>query len=115
MPLLMNLAVATIDPGGRPPAEGVEGVSSVSFCLLVPGPPFGLLTVLTSAERSGRVMLCSAGPLEEEPWYCSHSARRSARLSWVTSGAGQIVRRGAANGGRFEAGQGGSAHPEARR
>ena len=50
LPLLMNLAVPTIDPGGRPPAEGVAGVVvSPSFCLLVIG-PLGLPGALTSAE-----------------------------------------------------------------
>ena len=66
LPLLMNLAVATIDPGGRPAAAGVEGVTSASFCFLVAG-PLGLAGGLTSEERSGRVMLCRAGALEVEP------------------------------------------------
>ena len=72
-------------------------VVSPSFCLLVIG-PLGLPGALTSAERSGRVMLCRAGPLEvEPPWYCSSSARRSARFSWITSAERSSLKHSASN------------------
>ena len=42
-------------------------------------------------------MLCRAGPLDVEPWYCSNSASRSARFSWVTSAERSSLKHSASN------------------